>query len=157
MIAKPGSGACYLLVLTGLTAVLGCGEPDAVRRVDIQGTATFDGLPIIFGDVEFLPDQQKGHQAPSGYAEIVVGEFDTSLSGQGIVPGPHIVRVTAYSKRPDEVGDETIETEAITPLFVGYEMDMDISPGILDIEVPAEAAGFNFMDAGSKRERAGTP
>lgn len=120
--------------------LLGCGGGDGVNRVHVSGTATFDGQPIVYGHVNFMPDA--GHTAPPGFAEIIDGKYDTAeVNGRGIVEGPHLVRVTAYPSALPETGeDETAETEEVPPLFVNYELKVDLKAPSYGIDVPAEAA-----------------
>jgi hypothetical protein len=134
----------YGLWIACLAIVCGCGRGDSSGRIDVSGKATFDGQPIVYGQIDFTPDNAKGHKGPAGYAEIVNGKFDTSLAtGSGVVPGAHIVRITAYPERfPDvQVPDEEAEASGPAPLFIGYTTEQNIESGTLDIDVPAEAKG----------------
>lgn len=72
------------------------------------------------------------------------GLYDTTAEdGQGVVPGPHKIYVTAYPYESiDVTGDETAEAEdgAIgEALFVNYEMTANVPGGKFDIVVPADA------------------
>lgn len=136
---------CGLLSLALL--LLGCGG-DGSGRVDIEGTATFDGQPIPFGDVMFVPDKEQGHTGgPAGTAAIHNGKFSTTIEGQGIVPGPHTLRITAYPVMPLAMENELEETLEVDPLFVDYTMKADIAGPTFDIVVPADAEGFNVSEA----------
>lgn len=122
----------------------GCGGGDGSGRIDVSGKATFAGQPIVYGQIDFTPDNAKGHKGPAGYADIVNGTFDTSLAtGSGVVPGAHIVRITAYPQPfPDvEVSDETADTAVPEALFIGYTIEQNIESSTLNIDVPAEARG----------------
>jgi hypothetical protein len=145
---------CGLLSLALLT--LGCGG-DTGGRIDIEGTATFNGLPIPFGDVMLLPDQEQGHKGPAGTATITDGKYSTALDGQGVVPGPHILRITAYPMMPIASENELEETLAVDPLFIDYTMTADISGPNFDIVVPADAEGFNTSGAGSETSGGNAP
>jgi hypothetical protein len=123
----------------------GCGG-SSLKLENVAGTATFDGRPIVFGQLEFIPDSSKEHQAPAGEAEIVDGKFDTSAGGKGIVPGPYKVRVTAYEARPESSADETVAAKNKPPLFQGYTIDMDVQGGELTVAVPADANGFSIYN-----------
>lgn len=125
----------------------GCG--DGTDRIDIEGTATFDDQPIPFGDVMFIPDQEQGHVAPAGSAAINDGTFSTAIDGQGIVPGPHTLRITAYPTMPVAMEDETAEILEVEPLFVDYTIQADITGPTFDIVVPGDAEGYNAYEAGS--------
>lgn len=130
-----------------ITTVLlsGCGG-SGVERTDIKGTATFDGKPIVYGNIQFFPDTSKGNEGPSGSTSILDGKFDTSLEGsQGITPGPNRVQITAYAEMPPEGGeDETaVEDVVVEPLFLEYVLEIDIQGTEIALEIPAEAEGYN--------------
>lgn len=125
----------------------GCGESG--DRVDVSGTAQFAGQPINYGTVEFIPDTAKGHSAPAGTAEIVDGRYNTAETGAGIVPGPHLVRVTAYEERPLTIEDETLPSQAAPPIFFNYPIEADLQGGTYEINVPEEARGRGV--GGSRR------
>ena len=135
----------YGLWIACLAIVCGCGRGDGSGRIDVSGKATFDGQPIVYGQIDFTPDNSKGHKGPAGYAEIVDGRFDTARTGgRGIVPGAHVVRLTAYPEPfPDGGGvpDEEAEASGPAPLFIGYTTEQNIESATLDIDVPAEAKG----------------
>lgn len=129
--------AC-LLVLSG------CGGANDAGLIDVSGSATFDGQPIVYGQIDFTPDNAKGHKGPAGYAEIVDGKFDTARTGgRGVVAGAHIVRITAYPQPfPDvQVPDEEAEASGPAALFIGYTMEQNVESPTLNIDVPAEAKG----------------
>lgn len=124
--------------ITCLMAFLaGCGG--GIQRSDIKGNVTFDGQPVVFGEIVFIPEQ-----GPSGTASIVDGEYDTAVDGgQGIVAGPHRVLITGYENELLSTGDELADAgEELNqpPLFLNYEITTDLSPGTKDFQVPAEAA-----------------
>ncbi|NLS96108.1 MAG: hypothetical protein GXX96_28550 [Planctomycetaceae bacterium] len=138
------SGLHHALWITCLMVLSGCGGADDVGRIDVSGSATFDGQPIVYGQIDFTPDNAKGHSGPAGYADIVDGKFNTAEgTGSGIVPGAHIVRITAYPQPfPDvEVSDETADTAVPEALFIGYTMEQNVESSTLNIDVPAEAKG----------------
>lgn len=87
-------GAVVLLV--GLTSLGGCGggkgEPP---RFQVSGNITYGGQPVPAGSILFEPDGAKGNSGPAGFAQIQDGKYDTALDGEGVVGGPHVVRITA--------------------------------------------------------------
>ena len=141
----------FMVLLAILTC--GCGGGSSVERNDVSGTATFDGNPIVFGEVIFIAKHGDDIDAPSGRATIENGEFDTANEGQGLVSGPHEIRVTAYSSKPVHNEDETVEVEQVEPLFVGYSYETDIEPPSFNIEIPADAEGFNYAESGKAARR----
>jgi hypothetical protein len=142
---------CFGLWLACLVILCGCGRSDDVARIDVSGRATFDGQPIVYGQIDFTPDHAKGHQGPPGYAEIVDGKYDTARTGgRGVVPGAHVVRVTAYPEPfpKVEVPDEEADASGPAPLFIGYTIEQNVESRTLDIDVPADAKGHGV--AGSR-------
>lgn len=124
------------------TFVTGCGQ-SGVQPVDVSGKVTFGGEPVKFGLLEFVPDSAKGHQGPAGSAEIVDGQFTTRGAGRGVIPGPHLVRVTGYEKKPaSSQGDETIITKADIPLFLMFTIPVEKVGAKCDLDVPASAKGY---------------
>ncbi len=123
-------------------AVSGCGAgSDAPTRIDLTGSATFDGQPIATGEIMFIPDSRKGNKGPAGSAVIKDGTYTTAVGGTGVVGGPHTVRVVAF----DGKSDPEAELPFGKPLFPEYEMNADLpaasgsEPQKFDIAVPKEA------------------
>jgi hypothetical protein len=141
-----------VVTLMMIAFLAGCGGGSGVDLTDISGKATFDGAPIVYGQVEFFPKDPK---SPPGFADIIDGEFDTSVEGsRGIVPGPHEIRVSAYPEKPPENADEdeTVSSDnANKPLFLGYKLDADIQESTFDLIVPADAKGFGISSGGGRR------
>lgn len=136
-----------VIAAASIVFLFGCGGGSSVERNDVSGSATFNGQPIVFGDVEFISKHGDSKDAPSGRATIENGTFDTGEDGQGIVGGPHEIRVTAYSKKPIHTEDETAEVEPVEPIFVGYSYEATVEPPNFDIEIPADAEGFNYAES----------
>ncbi len=127
----------------------GCGGGSDIERMDVSGTASFAGQPIVYGTIEFVPDTAKGHSGPAGSADIIDGKYDTAKNGQAIVKGPHQVRVTAYPEplpQTEPVDDTPISGPE--PLFVGYALELDLQTSEQNIEVPASAKGFRLSGQG---------
>ena len=143
---------CQLSFLLMTACSLGCGG-GGLPRNDLSGAATFDGQPIAYGVVEFIPDVAQGEQGTPGNAEIIDGKYDTTQPGsQGIQAGPYRVIISAYESRPQENLDETVETKStpVKVLFFRYEMKATIEPPTYDIAVPADAKGFNAVKQAAK-------
>jgi hypothetical protein len=143
------------LVVIGLLSVFGCGSADP--RKHVAGSVTFGGQPIVYGVMEFVPDKAKDHSGPAGSAEIVDGKFDTSQGGQGIFPGPHLVRISAMEERPIAgSADETVVSQPKPPLFSGYVIEATVNGGPQDFDVPESAKGFG-LGSGAPVRRANDP
>jgi hypothetical protein len=130
-------------------ALAGCGS-GAPEFHQLRGKVSFDGKPVVYGTVEFIPNAAKGHQGPAGNAEIVEGAYDTTAAGgKGLSKGPHIARVTVYpEKLPPTNPDETVVTKSPAPICIGFPVEVDVAGPELDIEVPAKAKGFDMYKAG---------
>ena len=147
---RVAAGLGFLASLALLSSLAGCG--DGVHLEDLSGTATFGGKPIAYGQINFVPDTAKNHSGPAGTAEIIDGHYDTALGGKGVVPGPHLVRISAYEERPSESGDnELLPSTAKPPLFSGYPLEMELSGGTQDFEVPPSAKGFDMFKGPPKQ------
>ena len=136
-------------------ALAGCGGGSGVELTNVSGAVTFDGTPVVAGQIEFVP--KEGHAAPNGFAAIIDGRYDTSVEGsKGIIPGPYSVRITAYPEKLPEgdIEDEeaVADEKVIEPLFIGYAMDADIQGSTHDVNVPSDAAGTG-METGGQVER----
>ena len=111
--------------------LIGCaGEPAGPKLNDVTGKITFAGQSVPAGRIVFTPDTAQGGLGPQGFAEIHSGEFDTRRSGQGVLPGPMHVRISGY-ERPNG-----------PPLFLDYEIELDLQPGDMNVtlDVPSSAA-----------------
>lgn len=84
-------------VLLLFSVAPGCSSEDGPARYRVSGTVTFRGEPVPVGVIQFTPDSSQGNNGPPGFADIKDGKFDTELSGQGTIGGPHLVMVDAFS------------------------------------------------------------
>ena len=127
-----------------IALVCGCGSSEP-QPENISGTVTFDGQPLVYGNLELIPDADRQMTGPAGSVEVIDGKFDTKLGGRGVFLGPYDVRVTAWSERPPAgSNDETVVSQAKPPLFVAYSVKQDIRAENNTIEVPAKAKGFGI-------------
>jgi hypothetical protein len=140
-------------------ALVGCGS-GAPEFHQLKGNVTFDGKPVVYGTIEFIPDAAKGHQGPAGNADIVDGVYDTTVAGgKGLSKGPHIARVTLFAEKlPPANPDETVVTKSPAPIAVGFPVDVNVDGPELNIDVPAKAKGFDMYKVGRPMgPRAGDP
>lgn len=107
---------------------LGCGGDSGPERFDVSGKVTLDGGPLSSGQIVFEPDATAGNSGPSGYADIVDGEYDTA-NAKGTVGGAQIVRITGES-----AGANLRIREYQTTVDLGSESSTQ------DFNVPREAA-----------------
>ena len=111
-------------------AFVACAANEGPKRFRVSGETTFDGQPIVHGDVLFTPDGAKGNSGPQGIAQIRNGKFDTAApDGKGIAGGPTVIRVTGLTGPGGK-------------LVCEYEMKADLpqADGFYDIAVPKSAA-----------------
>jgi len=124
---------------------LGCGGDSTTYRV--KGKVTFKGVPVPAGKIYFMPDSSKGNMGPTGFADIVNGEYDTGAKDSRNPPsGPVIIALEGFDPNspPDKPkkGEEVSEEAKFKVLFPRYEISAELpkSNSTKDIEVPAEAS-----------------
>lgn len=123
-----------LIVLSLVSwSLIGCGQDDG--REPLTGNVTFDGKPLVYGEIVFRPAN-----GPEGSATVRDGKYNTEDGGQGITKGPNTIIITGYAAEPVSNADETKVTEAAPPLFTGHQQEVEINSESLDITVPADAA-----------------
>jgi len=109
-----------LLGLVWLAGIgIGCSDRTA-GRLRLEGTVTYKNAPVVFGTIQFDPDPARGGSGPQGSADIADGQYKTSPE-TGPKPGPHIVRITGYAKKPDSPN--------VRPLFTDARVSVDIPVG----------------------------
>ena len=81
---------------------LGCGEPNPLGRRAVHGVVTFQGKPVDYGSIQFLPEDPQ-HGVNSG-AMIEGGKYQIKIS-QGLPPGAYQVMISA----PDRGKQEKVE------------------------------------------------
>lgn len=116
-----------------LLSLAGCGQDDG--RESLSGNVTFDGQPLVYGEIVFRPSE-----GPEGIATVRDGKYDTDDGGMGITIGPNTVIITGYAAEPVVNTDETKASEAAPPLFAGYQQQADLNSATFDIAVPKDAA-----------------
>jgi hypothetical protein len=135
------------VILSAVFVGCGMGAPEFHQ---LTGNVTFDGKPVVYGTVEFIPDSAKGHQGPAGSADIVDGVYDTSKAGgKGLSKGPHVARVTLFAEKlPPTNPDETVVTKSPLPIAVGFPLNVEVTGPTLDLAVPGSAKGYDMYKAG---------
>ena len=79
------------ILLVMATVLVGCSR-SGVDRVEVSGTVTYKGEPVVAGQVLFEPDPEKANTGPQGYARIKDGKYRT-LNDLGSVGGHVLVRI----------------------------------------------------------------
>jgi hypothetical protein len=124
--ARPAVG---LALLIPLVLSSGCGDSQAIKAVPAAGTVTFNGKPVEFGTIGFVPDN--GRPA-SG--EIKNGHFTltTYQEDDGAIPGKHNVSVTSIKRTPAPGGGDPVTTFLVPMRFANAA-----ESGVV-VEVPPE-------------------
>lgn len=147
LLVMHGRGLRAAIAMVLLAAVAGC-SPSGPPRVSVSGEVTFDGRPVPTGVIHFDPTLQAGRDAPTGFATISDGRYQTE-PGQGPGPGPYRARVTGGDGRPVQgivnLDPEPVPEEALkfgSLLFSDYEVPVELPPTgtTIDFHVPAGAA-----------------
>jgi hypothetical protein len=147
----------YVLAVASACLLTGCGGSD-IELTDLSGKVTFAGQPVVYGQIEFVPDSGKGHQGPAGTAEIVDGSYSTRSTGRGVLPGPHLVRITAYEERPVAASDdETAPSSSKPPIFSGFTLEKELKEKSQDFDVPETARGFDLFKSRPAAPRSNIP
>jgi hypothetical protein len=121
-----------LLIVLALAAA-GCGAGDG--RFQVFGSVTYKGQPVPKGHLVFEPDTDQGNAGPGSGARIESGQYRTP-PGQGVVGGPHRVKIVGYDGVPTtEEGEELPQGRS---LFVPYVTTVDFPKADVrqDFEVP---------------------
>jgi len=115
----------------------GCGG-DGITRHQVSGKVTYQGAPVQDGAIIFEPDASLGAVAPTSFARIEGGSYQTTRA-ESPTTGKYKVRVMGYDKskmKKDAAVGEIIEMPELFPEHA-LETDIPIPGGKLDIEVPA--------------------
>ncbi len=126
----------WSLVVVGLFGA-GCSQGDTgPERYDVSGVVTFNGQPVPFGDIRFVPDTKQGNSGPAGFATITNGRFNTAENGRGTVGGAHQVVINGTADPPVE-DEEAPPGQG--PLFPEYRADHELpkQPSTQDFQIPA--------------------
>lgn len=108
----------------------GCGNSDKFDRQQLSGTVTFEGQPVPRGSVWFEPDSSVGNLAPTGFAAIRNGAFETKRE-QSPVAGKHTVRVSGFDGQANADEDEDWDPNREhpgNPLFPDYTTTIELPP-----------------------------
>jgi hypothetical protein len=85
-------------LIAAVCAVCGCGPGNGLTMGRVSGLVTYNGQPVEFGDVLFLPDSGKGNSGVPSMGSIGKdGTYvmSTQESGDGVIAGYHKVGIRA--------------------------------------------------------------
>jgi hypothetical protein len=131
MLRRLRNGRFIWLIIAALIVGSGCNDGSGYR---VSGTVVFQGRPVPAGTIYFHPNKAAGNEGPSGFAQIVDGNFDTAARrGRGVIAGSHKVEISGYE--PATPSAENPEGGGVS-LFAGYREV---------IEFPAAASRHEFV------------
>ncbi|QDU90489.1 hypothetical protein Pla175_38940 [Pirellulimonas nuda] len=81
------------LALFAALACAGCGPPEGLQKVVVDGVVTLDGAPIPNGEIRFLPIE--GTEGPVSGGPIKDGQYRAESRG-GVPVGEHRVEIRAF-------------------------------------------------------------
>jgi hypothetical protein len=83
----------YLIALLHLPTLVGCGATGGIERVLVSGKVTFNGSPLVKGQIRFLPIE--GSTGPVTVESITDGYYTSEDTG-GVPVGVHRVEIRGY-------------------------------------------------------------
>ena len=137
LVAARHYGSLWLLLLVPVVLQLGCSGEDGPQRYRVSGTVTFKGAPVPIGVIQFTPDATQGNSGPPAFADIKDGKYDSDVAGKGVIGGPQIVAVDAFSGKnidPDLLPNGEPILQGYQKVF-NMEKNQDVT---LDIELTEE-------------------
>jgi len=113
----------------------GCsGESDGPARFDLSGAVNYQGKPVPYGELIFIPDSSKGNTGASAVAKIEAGRYQT-LVDKGIIGGPHHVEIKGFDNPPVTGAVPAEGEKAPNQLFKQLQIDVDF---------PREVSTYDF-------------
>ena len=96
--------AIWLIVLTVLLPLNGCGRSDLPARAKVEGSVTFEGQPLNNGTISFVPDRNRGTTGRS--ATGVIGpdgrfQLRSFEKDDGALVGFHRVQIESWANVPE--------------------------------------------------------
>ncbi len=94
----------WVIVLTVLLAINGCGRSDLPTRARVEGSVTFEGQPLNNGTISFVPDRNRGTTGRS--ATGVIGpdgrfQLRSFEKDDGALVGFHRVQIESWANVPE--------------------------------------------------------
>ena len=116
--------ALALLVLT----FSACGRGDGLHRVEVHGSATFEGVPIERGLITFRP--APGSKGPAAGTGIVAGKFSIPTE-RGPTIGPHEVevKIVSVASNPETPGDSA-QNNRTPPQLKTFSQQVEVADGV---------------------------
>jgi hypothetical protein len=144
---------------SGLLAVAlaGCGPGHGMTLALVQGKVTYNGEPLKYGTVSFVPDVSKGTDGP--IATGIIKEdgtyiLSTDSGGDGALVGHHKVSVVGLDPTPVTKADEkpmpTPEESPLEFLRARGRAATRVRPATKKAAAEAAAPGETFTDRGGR-------
>ena len=124
----------YLPALALFLATLSaCGRNNNLHRVEVKGSATYEGAPIERGLITFRP--APGSQGPAAGTGIVDGKFSIPVE-RGPTIGPHEVEVKIVSVAPSSAtpGESALNNRT-PPQLKTFSQQVEVTDGINDFQL----------------------
>ena len=130
------AGRDFLFLLVAVVAA-GCGEPNPLGRRAVQGVVSFQGKPVDYGAITFLPEDTQRGVSTGG--KIEGGKY-TIQQSQGLPPGAYQVMISSpdrgqQTKVEEMPGDVRILAAERIPKKYNLETT-------LKIDVPKERGAY---------------
>ena len=82
-----------LAMVSMFVLFVGCGRGDGLKRVRVHGSVTYQGQPVMDGQIRFYPES--GTEGPLTIAKIVDGKYSHNANG-GVPAGTHRIHFHAW-------------------------------------------------------------
>ncbi len=106
---------CVALAVVAISMISGCGgqSPDyaSLNLVEVSGTVTLDGEPLVGAAVLFEADDQTFSYAETNSRGEYALQFNSEISG--VMPGPRTVRITSVGLSFEDSGADEEESEDV--------------------------------------------
>jgi len=135
-----------------LAGLLGCGADNGLTLGQVRGTVTYEGQPVKYGQVMFVPDDSKGTTGPVALSMINKdGTFDMSTeeAGDGVVVGQHKVGIVGL--------DPTPIANSEPPKDEGGQVNVMKAKAKAATQRVSKGQGDTFTDRGGRTFRYVTP
>jgi hypothetical protein len=83
---------CLVMALGAAILAAGCGEPNPLGRRAVQGAVSFQGKPVDYGAITFLPEDSQRGVSSGGVIEA--GKYSIKTA-QGLPPGSYQVMISS--------------------------------------------------------------
>ena len=114
------------LVSLLLVTLAACNNEEKLYRV--SGVVTHNGKPVAKGVIHFDPKSV----GPSGFANILDGQYDTTKEGKGVRGGSYDIRVNGFDGK---IGPEAPFGASLFPEYTGTK-DLPPHDSTYDLDVP---------------------